>query len=206
MATLLVALSCLSTSQAGASDTSYAPGAGWQLERDVDSPTYAFLEPASSDLDIDVIVLSCEQDGRQVGLQLRLYPLAPGPLRSSRSASVDLAPDIVIEIDGRRHAAQLLFADDFVVVADATEGPMPVLSAALVASLQTGRHFSMRLHPAGLLPSATAVAAFRITADLQAGIGGTAVTALRRCGAPSDTLAAGPSSVRQGANAPRPVR
>lgn len=196
MATLLVALSCMSASPTSADDLSYAPGAGWQLERDVDSPTYAFLEPASSDLDIDVIVLSCEQAGRKVGLQLRLYPLAPGPLRSSRSASVDLAPDILIEIDGRRHAAQLLFADDFVVVADATEGPMPFLSAALVGSLQTGRHLTMRLHPANVSPSATAGLVFRITADLQAGIGGTAVTVLRRCGTPNNTLAAGASGAR----------
>ncbi len=51
---------------------------------------------------------------------------AGSPAASSQSASVDLDPDIVIEIDGRRHAAQLLFADDFVVVADAADGSVPV--------------------------------------------------------------------------------
>ncbi len=191
MAAMLITLSSLSASQASADGTSYMPGAGWQLERDVDLPTYAFIEPTTSDLDIDVMVLSCEQTGRQVGLQFRLYPSAPGPLRSSRSTPVELDPDIVIEIDGRRQAAQLLFADDFVVVADAASSARPVLSASLVASLQTGRHFVMELLPVKASPSSTPLPALRITADLQAGIGGAAVATLRRCGAPNDTLAAG---------------
>ncbi len=196
MAALLAALSCFSAVQASAGDTSYAPGEGWQLERDVDSPTYAFLEPTISDLDIDVMVLSCEQTERKVGLQLRLYPSEPGPLRSSQSASVDLDPDIVIEIDGRRHAAQLLFADDFVVVADAADGPVPLLSPYLLGSLQTGRHFVMKLHPIGASRLSTPTPALQITADLQVGIGGAAVAAVRRCGAPSGTLAAGPNRAR----------
>ncbi len=203
-AALLAALSCFLPVQASAGDTSYAPGAGWQLERDVDSPTYAFLEPTISDLDIDVMVLSCEQTERKVGLQLRLYPSEPGPLRSSQSASVDLDPDIVIEIDGRRHAAQLLFADDFVVVADATAGTVPVLSASLVASLQRGRHFAIKLHSIDASPSSIPTPTLQITANLQAGIGGAAIAALRRCGAPDDSWL----PVRTGAlraNAPFPV-
>ncbi len=194
--TLLAVLSCLSAGQASASDTPYAPDAGWQLERDVDSPTYAFLEPTITDLDIDVIVLSCEQTERNVGLQLRLYPSEPGPLRSSHSASVVLAPDIVIEIDGRRHAAQLLFADDFVVVADAADGTLPVLSASLLASLQTGQHFAMKLHPIEASRSTTSMPTLKITADLQAGIGGAAVAGVRRCGALNDALVAGANSAR----------
>lgn len=190
MAAMLITLSSLSASQASAGGTSYMPGAGWQLERDVDSPTYAYIEPTTSDLNIDVMVLSCEQTGRQVGLQFRLYPSAPGPLRSSRSTPVELDPDIVIEIDGRRQAAQLLFGDDFVVITDAA-GALPVLSASFVDSLRTGRHFVMELRPVKALPSSTPLPALRITADLQAGIGGAAVATLRRCGAPNDTLAAG---------------
>jgi hypothetical protein len=194
-AALLAVLLCLSAGQVRAGDISYAPGAGWQLERDVDFPTYAFLEPTTSDLDIDVMVLSCEQTGRKVGLQLRLYPSEPGPLRSSHSAPVDLESEIVIEIDGRRHAAQLLFADDFVVVADASDGAVPVLSASLVASLQTGRHLMMKLRMVKASPSSIPTPPFRIIAELQAGIGGTAVNTLRRCGAPNNTLAAGENRV-----------
>lgn len=190
---LLAALSSLSHGEAGAGDASYDPGAGWQLERDVDSPTYAFIEPTITDLDIDVMVLSCEPIGRRVGLQLRLYPLEPGPLRSSHSTPVDLAPDAVIEIDGRKHDARLLFADDFVVVADAADGAVPILSAPLITSLQTGRRLTMKVHPIEAPPASVPIPALQITADLQAGIGGTAIATLRRCAAPNDALTAGSS-------------
>lgn len=190
---LLAALSPLSADQAGAGDPSYYPGAGWQLERDVDFPTYAFIEPTIADLDIDVIVLSCEPIGQLVGLQLRLYPLEPGPLRSSHSTSVALDPDVAIEIDGRRHNARLLFADDFVVVADAADGAVPILSSSLVASLQAGRDLTMKLHSIEAPPASVPIPALQITADLQAGIGGTAIATLRRCAAPNDALTAGSS-------------
>ena len=186
---LLAALSPLSADQAGAGDPSYDPGAGWQLEGDVDFPTYAFIEPTIADLDIDVIVLSCEPIGQRIGLQLRLYPLEPGPLRSSQSTSLALDPDVAIEIDDRRHNARLLFSDDFVIVADAADGAVPILSPQLVASLQTGRRLILKLHPIEIPPTSVPVPALQITADLQAGIGGLAITTLRRCGAPNDTLA-----------------
>jgi hypothetical protein len=190
---LLAALSPLSAGQADAGDASYDPGAGWQLERDVDTPTYAFIEPTITDLDIDVIVLSCEPIGQRVGLQLRLYPLEPGPLRSSHSTSVALDPEVAIEIDGRRHNARLLFADDFVIVADAADGAVPILSSSLVASLQAGRDLTMKLHSIEASPASVPVPTLQITADLQAGIGGTAITTLRRCAAPNDSLTAGSS-------------
>ena len=188
---LLAAVSPLSADQAGAGDAAYDAGAGWQLERDVDSPTYAFIEPTIADLDIDVIVLSCEPIGQRVGLQLRLYPLEPGPLRSSHSTPVTLDPDVVIEIDGRRHHARLLFADDFVVVADAADGAVPILSSPLVASLQAGRDLTMTLHSIEASPTSVPITSLQITADLQAGIGGTAIATLRRCAAPNDALTAG---------------
>lgn len=190
---LLAALSPLSAGQADAGDACFDPGAGWQLERDVDSPTYAFIEPTITDLDIDVMVLSCEPIGRRVGLQLRLYPPEPGPLRSSRSAPFDLDPDVVIEIDGSKHDARLLFADDFVIVADAADGAVPILSSSLIASLQTGRRLILKLHSIEASPASVPIPSLRITADLQAGIGGTAITTPRRCAAPNDSLTAGSS-------------
>ncbi|WP_428668516.1 hypothetical protein [Reyranella sp.] len=196
MAMLLPALSCLAAGQAVAGDAPPTPSAGWQFERDVAWPTYALLEPTITDLNIDVMVLLCEQTERQVGLQLRLYPSEPGPLRSSRSAPVDLDPDIVIEIDGRRHDAQILFADDFMVVADAADGPVPILSASLIAALQIGRHFAMTFRPVEVPRSSTSTPALQVTADLQAGIGGAAIAAVRRCGVPNDTLAAGTNRER----------
>ena len=190
---LLAALSPLSAGQADAGDACFDPGAGWQLERDVDTPTYAFIEPTITDLDIDVIVLSCEPIGQRVGLQLRLYPPEPGPLRSSRSAPFDLDPDVVIEIDGSKHDARLLFADDFVIVADAADGAVPILSSSLIASLQTGRRLILKLHSIEASPASVPIPSLRITADLQAGIGGTAITTPRRCAAPNDSLTAGSS-------------
>ena len=190
---LLAILFPLSAGQADAGNASYDPGAGWQLERDVDTPTYAFIEPTIADLDIDVMVLSCEPIGRRAGLQLRLYPLEPGPLRSSHSTPVDLDPNVVIEIDGRRHDARLLFADEFVVVADAADEAVPILSSPLIASLQKGRRLTMTLHPIDASPISVPTPALQITADLQAGIGGTAITTLRRCAAPNDALTAGSS-------------
>jgi hypothetical protein len=196
IAAALAALPCILADKVVADDASPVPNAGWQLERDVESPTYALLEPSTTDLDIDVMVLSCEQTERGVGLQLRFYPSEPGHLRLSHSTPVDLDPDIVIEIDGRRHAAQLLFADDFVVVADAADGLVPVLSPSLVESLQTGRRFALNLHPIEASRSSSPTSAFQITADLQEGIGGAAVAAMRRCVAPNNALAAGTNSER----------
>src|SRR5882724_8105576 len=54
--------------------------AGWDLEKDVDTPSYAVAEPTSTDLNIDSVVLSCEQGPNRRGLQLRIYLLSNGPL------------------------------------------------------------------------------------------------------------------------------
>ena len=56
------------------------PGVGWELERDVETPSYAVTEPSSTNLNIDSVVLSCEQGASRRGLQLRLYLSGEGPL------------------------------------------------------------------------------------------------------------------------------
>ena len=58
----------------------HAMASGWELERDVETPSYAVIEPESTDLNIDSLVLSCEQGPLRRGLQLRLYPSVPGTL------------------------------------------------------------------------------------------------------------------------------
>jgi hypothetical protein len=73
---------------------------------------------------------------------------------------------------------------------------VPVLSSSLVASLQSGRHFVMSLRLAAPSPSPIPTPSFRITADLQAGIGGAGVAVLHQCGVPNDTLAAGANKAR----------
>ena len=49
----------------------HAMAAGWELERDVETPSYAVIEPESTDLNIDSLVLSCEQGPLRRGLPRR---------------------------------------------------------------------------------------------------------------------------------------
>ena len=54
-------------------------------------------------------------------------PLAP--LGADKDLSIDPTVDVII--DGLSHSADLLFADDFVVVANSADGVMPLLSDPL---------------------------------------------------------------------------
>jgi hypothetical protein len=174
-------LVCLaSQSIAGTADTR-STTVGWELERDVETPSYAVTEPASTNLNIDSVVLSCEQGPSRRGLQLRLYLLGAGPL-APLGADKDLTDDltVVLIIDGLSHSAELLFADDFVVVADSADGVMPLLSDPLLDLLQAGRWMELRFRlkvARGQAPPFDGVA----VVDLQAGPGGAAVAAVRRC-------------------------
>jgi hypothetical protein len=159
-----------------------AGAAGWTLEANVSSPSYAVAEPTSTNLNIDAVVLSCEQGQDRRGLQLRLYLSGAGPL-SPKVATATLKDDPRVElaIDGVSQTADLLFADDFVVVADAADGTMPLLSEALVEKLQAGRRLELKFdlvqEPRDQAPSFDSSA----VVDLQAGPGGRAVAAVRRC-------------------------
>ena len=175
-------LVCLaSPSVAGTADTP-STAVGWELERDVETPSYAVTEPASTNLNIDSVVLSCEQGPSRRGLQLRLYLSGAGPL-APLGAGKDLKDDPTVDliIDGLSHSAQLLFADDFVVVADTADGAMPLLSDALLDVLQAGRRMEMRFLlvkvTEGQAPAFDGIA----VVELQAGPGGAAVAAVRRC-------------------------
>ena len=154
---------------------------GWTLETDVDQPTYAFAEPASSDLNIDTVVLSCEQGPARSGLQLRLYLTGSGPLMPASAGVPKADPRFEIAVDGVRHEARLLFADSFVVVADTEDGATPLLSDRLVRALQRGRKLELSFDL--VQEPADQAAAFdgRATVELQAGRGGAAVAALRHC-------------------------
>ena len=178
---LIVGLATTVAARAAAGGTK----GGWDLEKDVDQPTYAFAEPSSSDLNIDTVVLSCEQGAERNGLQLRLYLTGTGPLMpaaAGQSAGTSKAePRFEIAIDGVRHEARLLFADSFIVVADTEDGATPLLSDRLIRALQRGRKLELSFDL--VQEQAGQAAAFdgRATVELQAGRGGAAVTALRRC-------------------------
>lgn len=159
-----------------------AGAAGWALEANVAKPSYAVAEPTSTDLNIDTVVLSCEQGPDRRGVQLRLYLSGTGPL-APKAAATALKDDPRVElvVDGVSQTADLLFADDFVVVADAADGSMPLLSEALLEKLQAGRRLELRFDlvqkPGG---QASAFDASTVV-DLQAGSGGRAVAAVRLC-------------------------
>lgn len=187
---LLTFLVFLSTVPDQAAAGARAPS-GWSLERDVVSPSYAVAEPASTDLNIDSVALSCEQGPHRRGLQLRLYLSGAGPLAPVGAVALKDDPRVEVAIDGISHPAELLFADDFVVVADSTDGRMPFLSDTLLDALQGGRrmelHFDLVREPRGQT-------AFDSTAvvDLQAGRGGAAVATVRRCAGAEDQIAEKP--------------
>jgi hypothetical protein len=166
----------------GIAGPAMAGTAGWTLEANVSSPSYAVAEPTSTDLNIDVVVLSCEQGPDRRGLQLRLYLSGAGPLAPKAAAAVlKDDPRVELAIDGVSQTAELLFADDFVVVADTADGTMPLLSDAFLEKLQAGRRLELRFDlvqaPRGQAPAFDA----STVVDLQAGSGGRAVAAVRRC-------------------------
>src|SRR5262245_10628959 len=120
-----------------------AGAAGWALEANVRDPSYAMTEPTSTNLNIDVVVLTCEQVTDRRGLQLRLYLSGTGPL-APKVATTALKDDPRVElvVDGVSQPAELLFADNFVVVADGADGTM--LSDAFLDKLQAGRRLELK--------------------------------------------------------------
>src|SRR5262249_49035483 len=159
---------------------------GWQLERDVATPSYAVIEPASANLNIDSLVLSCEQGPQRRGLQLRLYLSGSGPLAALSGASLKDDPTVDLAIDKRSHAAELVSADVSVVWGHAADGPLPLLSDTLVDALQTGHRMELRLPLARAAQGRTSVFSSMAVVDLQAGLGSAAIAQLRRCASGPD--------------------
>ncbi len=162
-----------------------AAGSGWTTERDVDSPSYAVVEPRSSDLNIDALVLACEPADDQRVVQLQLYLTGNGPLIPVGAATDRLKTDprAEISIDGKIFPVSLLFAGDHVVLADETQRMFPRLSERLLDALEDGAtmkvSFDLLAEPARKSPAFDGEA----VVELRAGAGGSAVAAVRRCGA-----------------------
>jgi hypothetical protein len=166
----------------GIAGPAMAGAAGWALEANVAKPSYAVADPTSTDLNIDTVVLSCEQGPNRRGVQLRLYLSGTGPLApKAAAAALKDDPRVELVVDGVSQTAELMFADDFVVVADTADGSMPLLSDALLEKLQAGRRLELRFdlleEPRGQAQAFDGSA----VVDLQAGSGGRAVAAVRGC-------------------------
>lgn len=178
-----LATAALSTVLAG---VSLAAAGGWRLEEGVDLPSYAVAEPTRSNLNIDVVALVCEEAGVGRGLQLQIYPSTPGPLLPNGASSHRLkdAPRAEIAIDGQVFPADVLFADDYVLLADAQHERVPILSDGLVDAMQAGHTMLLRFDLLRKRAGAPATFDGEAEIDLQAGLGGKAVAAVRRCADP----------------------
>jgi hypothetical protein len=181
---LLISFVAVSAAHAG----SESPSDGWMLERGMAQPSYAAVEPVRSNVNIHTVVLACEQtlSGDRL-LQLQLYLTDEGVLRPvyphSRPANDD--PRAEVSIDGNIFPVALLFADDYVVLADAQTGPFPMLSNGILDAMQAGKTMTLRFD---LLAEWSGPSTFDSEAivDLQAPGGQSAIAAVRRCAKPGE--------------------
>jgi hypothetical protein len=183
---LLLLIACIAASSGHAGSESQSEG--WMLERDTTQPSYAAVEPVRSNVNIDTVVLACEQtwSGDRL-LQLQLYLTDEGVLRPiyphSRPANDDLRAEV--SIDGKVFPVALLFADDYVVLADAQAGPFPMLSNGILDAMQAGKTMTLRFD---LLAEWSGRPTFDSEAvvELQAPGGHAAIAAVRRCANPGE--------------------
>ena len=166
--------------------------AAWKLERDVEPPSYAVIEPERSNLNIDSVVLTCAAAGNATVLQLQIYLSTEGPLLPNGAAPEQLKDDprAEIAIDGRVFPVGIFFADDYAVLGDQTEQRSPALSEALLDAMATGSVMVLRFDL--LAKRAGQPAAFDGEAmiALQPGDGGAAVSAVRHCVTPISVASA----------------
>lgn len=178
----LVAVPCLAPAMAGELEAS----SGWVLEQGIDPPSYALIEPRSRNLNLDVVVLACEQTEDRRVLQLQLYLTNDGPLMPDGAAAGRAKgdPRAAIVIDDHVFPAGLLFAEDHVVLSDDTEGMFPRLSERLVDALEQGTTMRLRFDLVAEAPGMPAAFDGEAVVELQdgpAGTRGNAVAAVRRC-------------------------
>jgi hypothetical protein len=157
---------------------------GWMLEPGVGVPSYAVTEPTSTDLNIATVLLVCEEGASSRIVQLKLYLSDEGPLLPKGSVESELKryPGIEVVIDERIYPAQLYFSDDYVLVADVERERFPVLSELLLEAMAKGRTMTLRFD----LVTGRQAFDSELVVNLQAGKGGQAVNAVRRCAAPTD--------------------
>jgi hypothetical protein len=176
---MVLACFCAASSFAGTAGTFE----GWELEHGVDPPSYAVIDPQSTDLNIDSVVLVCEEAGESRVLQLQLYLSTEGPLLPKGAASQRLKDDprAEIAIDGRIFPVAILFADDYVVLADETVQMFPRLSERLLDAMEEGRTMILRFDLVAEHAGRPAAFDGEAVVALQAGSGGGSVSAVRRC-------------------------
>lgn len=149
-------------------------------EPGVDPPSYAVAEPIGSNLNIDTVVLVCNESDNRRFLELEIYPSATGPLVPDDADPKQLKehPSVDIVVDGRVFPAELLFADVYVVVGDSREESAASLSDALLDAMQRGKSMALRFDLLEEEEGQSRVDA-ELVLDLQAGAD--AIASVRRC-------------------------
>jgi hypothetical protein len=192
----MLAAACLATTDVRAERAAGDPG--WAIEQGTDQPSYAAVEPLATNLNIDTVVLACEEPGDKRILQLQLYLTDDGPMRpkypTARSFKND--PRAAISIDRLTFPVAVLFAGDYAVLADAQEGAFPLLSDALLDAMQSGSRMTIHFDLLEETPGQPAAFDGEAVVDLEAPRGRQAVAAMRRCASPAADLLAATSWVR----------
>jgi hypothetical protein len=169
-----------------------AEDGAWTAERDVAAPSYAYIEPRTSDFNIDTVVLACEQADEGRVVQLQLYLSNHGPLVPTNATTDRLKtnPRAELAIDGRVFPIDLLFAGDHVVLADETKGMFPRVSDRLLDSLQDGRLMKLRLDLVAQPGRDPAAFDGEAVIELRGADSESVIAAVRRCGAEGDLQSA----------------
>lgn len=159
---------------------------GWTLEQGVDVPSYALIEPRSRNLNLDVVVLACEQAEDRRIPQLQLYLTNDGPLMPDGVAAgrAKAEPRAEIVIDDHVFPVGLLFAEDHVVLSDETQVMFPRVSERLLDAIEQGTTMRLRFDLVAESPGRPAAFDGEALVDLQggpAGRRGEAVAEVRRC-------------------------
>ncbi len=163
--------------------------AAWKAEEDVESPSYAVTEPATSNLNIDSVVLMCEAPGGANVLQLKIYLTDDGPLRPGGVAADQLKADprAEIDIDGRVFPVNLLFADEFALLADSEQDRFPRLSDDLLDAMAHGGRMLLRFDLVAEEPGQPAT----FDGEALVELGSPAISAVRRCVTPPAVASGG---------------
>jgi hypothetical protein len=155
----------------------------WMLEPATAKPSYAMVEPTSTNLNIDTVLLVYEQGHHGRFLQLQLYQTEEGvlaPLDAHAAAPKD-EPRAEIAIDGQRFPLALVFSENFAVLGDDWDGLSPKLSDRLLRAMESGKTMIVRTD---LLAEPEGPPAFdgEAVVNLQSHGKTEAFTAMRRCG------------------------
>jgi hypothetical protein len=124
-----------------------------------------------------------------------MYLSTDAPLSPNGIAPRQLKNDPRAEavIDGRVFPVQLLFSDAYVLLVDDEEEMFPLLSERLLDAMQTGKKMILRFDLVAEPVGQPASFDGEVVIDLKAGVGGAAVSAVRRCAENGAVYSAGVS-------------